>query len=69
MIEMRVVGTDKWTLLNKISGSSSWKKEFLKLPKEFTGEQQIEIRFRTTSDRSVNYAGWVYDSVTLIQVP
>jgi subtilisin family serine protease len=69
MIEMRVVGTDKWTLLNKISGSSSWKKEFLKLPKEITGEQQIEIRFRTTSDRSVNYAGWVYDSVTLIQVP
>jgi subtilisin family serine protease len=69
MIEMRVVGTDKWTLLNKISGSSAWKKEFLKLPKEIAGEQQIEIRFRTTSDRSVNYAGWSYDSVSLVQVP
>lgn len=68
-IEMRVVGAEKWTLLNKISGSSGWKKEFLRLPKEITGDQQIEIRFRSTSDRSVNNNGWLFDSVSLIQVP
>ena len=69
LVEVRRSERDSWTTLAKHSGSQPWRKEILRLPKDWAGQSALQIRFRMTTDRSVDFEGWLIDGISLVQVP
>jgi subtilisin family serine protease len=69
IVEVRSKSGGPWTELAKYSGSSPWRKENLKIPSQLSGQVDLEVRFRITTDRSVGMSGWKFNKPTLVQVP
>lgn len=68
-VEYRRAGDASWTELAKYTGSQTWRKEILKLPKGGATGGELQLRFRLKTDRSVSFEGWLLDGISVIQVP
>lgn len=53
-----------WTEVLRCSGETAWRRVELPLP-ELAGSATAQVRFRFTSDVSVNRSGWALDNIAL----
>ena len=55
----------KWQVLDKLTGASGWANKTYDLSAFIDGASTVQVRFRLTSDYSVNAGGWRVDRVAM----
>ena len=55
----------KWQVLDKLTGVSGWANKTYDLSSFIGGATTVQVRFRLTSDYSVNAAGWRIDRIAM----
>ncbi len=65
-VEIRVPGGE-WVELEQVNGVKSRHKVIIALPEEFSGAESLQVRFRLSTDVSINYDGWKIENVSFVQ--
>ena len=64
IVEVSTNGGSGWSEVFRCDGETSWRKVSLALP-QLDGQANARLRFRFTSDGSVNAPGWAVDNIVL----
>lgn len=64
-VEFSSNGGSTWTQLYQCSGQSSWQSHRFELPASANNAAAFKLRFRLSSDYSVNNSGWAVDNIHL----
>lgn len=64
-VEFSSNGGSTWTQLYECNGQTSWQSHRLDLPAGANNAAAFKLRFRLSSDGSVNRSGWAVDNIRL----
>lgn len=64
-VEISVNAGSNWTTLYQCSGRTAWQNNRVSLPASADDLADLRLRFRLTSDQSLNGSGWAIDNVLI----